>query len=341
MIRKSFILFSLAAFTSALVFAQTPEAKKDNTVMSWSFDGGSYIGVQTEEVTKENFAKFGLREVRGVAVEKVIQGSPAAAAGIQNGDVIVRFNGEEITSTRKLTRLISEVAPDHTAKVTVVRGGSEREISVTVAKRPFPKFEEGAFNFKFPNDFPNVPNIQIPRMPDMPPMGEMPRMPDMPRVQPFPGTPGAPGEGFVWQHFGSRRQIGVGITPLTKQLSEHFGVKGGIMINSVLENSAAAKAGLKAGDIIVEVEGKELKGEGDLQRAIHEKKEGDISLTIVRGGSRQTVRVTPEEVRGGFNTFFDFPDAPDAPPEPIRAPRPGTPPTPMPLDQFMVRGRIL
>jgi serine protease Do len=45
-------------------------------------------------------------------------------------------------------------------------------------------------------------------------------------------------------------------------LSEYFGVTSGVMINDVAADSPAAKAGLKAGDIIVEVEGKEVKGEG-------------------------------------------------------------------------------
>ena len=67
-----------------------------------------------------------------------------------------------------------------------------------------------------------------------------------------------------------------------------------------MPDSPAAKAGLKAGDIIVEAEGKEVKGEGDLIRAIAEKKEGDVTLTIVRDRNRQTIRVTPEEAKDGL-----------------------------------------
>ncbi|MEQ1924085.1 MAG: PDZ domain-containing protein, partial [Pyrinomonadaceae bacterium] len=113
-------LSSILIVTSSFVLAigQTPDAKKDAPkapqTFAFSFDGdGGYLGVQSIEVTKENFAKFGLREVRGVAVDKVMEGSPAAAAGIKAGDVIVRFNGEDIASTRKLTRLVSETSPDH------------------------------------------------------------------------------------------------------------------------------------------------------------------------------------------------------------------------------------
>src|ERR1043165_7381385 len=102
MISKSLACFLLGiAAANAALAQQTPAPQGDNSprAFAWSFDGeGGYLGVQTQEVTRENFAKFGLRDVRGVAVEKVMDKSPAAAAGIQAGDVIVRFNGEEVTS---------------------------------------------------------------------------------------------------------------------------------------------------------------------------------------------------------------------------------------------------
>lgn len=305
MIRKSFIFVLIVVSACALSLAQTPEAKKDDQnapkAFAWAFgDNGSYLGVQTQEVNRENFGKFGLRDVRGVAVEKVLENSPAQAAGLQNGDVIVRFNGEEVTSVRKLTRLISEVAPDHQAKVSVLRNGSERELNVTLAKRPAPAFENGNFTFAMPA----IPGkIEMPNMPDMqafPPMGEMPRI----QI-----APGGQNDMYVWRT-GSSRQIGVSVSPLTKQLGDYFGVTGGtgLLINNVREESPAAKAGLKAGDVITEVNGKAVKGDYDLIRAIGEKSEGDVELTIIRDRSRQTIRVTPEAIKGDLAPLFDDQD---------------------------------
>ena len=331
MIRKSLALVLAGFVLYAGVNAQTPAPKPEVHSFSMFFDGdGSYLGVQTEEVTKDNFAKYGLKEVVGVAVEKVIEGSPAEKAGIQKGDVIIRLNGEEVTSIRKLTRLLSEVAPDHQAKVTVIRGGSERDLTATVTKKPMPKLGEGNFTWALPpgefHKIPDVPRGQFPQMPDIPtPKWEAP-------IEPFP--PGTP-EPFVFRA-GSNRRLGIGVTTLSKQLSEHFGVTSGVMINEVRADSAAAKAGLKAGDIIVEADGKEVKGDGDLIRAIHEKKEGDVSLTVVRGGNRQTIRVTPEKVEGGFQ--FDLPNTPDAPQFHFKL---NSPMAPMPMTEFKFPGRIL
>jgi serine protease Do len=329
MIRKS-LAFLLIGFVFVIAGgAQTPApgAKGESRSFSFVFDSdGGYLGVQTEEVTKDNFAKYGLREVRGVAIEKVMEGSPAEKAGLQNGDVIVRFNDEEVTSVRKLTRLLGEVSPDHQAKITIIRSGGERDFTATLGKRPTPKFEDGAFGVPLPR------GERVP----FPPSADMPNLPPLRSI---PSTPGTPDQPFVWRS-GSGRRIGVGVTSLTKQLSEHFGVAGGVMINEVRADSPAAKAGLKAGDIIVEADGKELKGEVDLIRAIAEKKEGDVTLTIVRDRNRQTIRVTPEESKDGFNSFFEFPNAPDSMVAPQQF-KLAVPMTPVPMTGFQFPGRIL
>ncbi len=309
---KKLLGFILLAFSSCpIIFSQkTPEPSKQPdkppkpSVFSFQFEGGSYLGIEPQEVTKDNFGKFGLSSVRGVAVEKVVENSPAASAGLQAGDVIVKFEGEEITSVRKLSRLIAEVAPDHQVKLTILRGGNEQEITATMGKHEFP----GVFNGNFKVEA--MPNLQA--MPKMPDMSKLPQVQAMPKVQVMP--PNFKGDTFIWKgdgengfFFGANRQIGVSVSSLTKQLGDYFGVSDGkgLLINNVRENSPAAKAGLKAGDIIVEVEGKEVKGNADLIRTINEKKEGDITLTIIRDRNRQTVQVTPEKLKGELTPIFD------------------------------------
>ena len=328
MYRKLFAFILLSVSTGAAAYAQTPEPRPapEAKVFSMFFDGdGSYLGVQTADVNKENFAKFGLREVRGVVVEKVVEGSPAAAAGLQNGDVIVKFNGEEITSARKLTRLVGEVAPDHQVRITVLRGGNERELTATLAKRPAPKFENGAFEMRVPQG-----GVDIPSIPGFPPTGEFPRIRTFPEGQ---------GDVFVWRGGGSR-QIGIGVSPLTKQLADYFGIADGkgLLVNNVRENSPASRAGLKAGDIIVEVDGKAVSGDFDLIRAINDKKEGDVSLTIIRDRNRQTINVTPEAMKGDPGAIFEKMDAPEG----FRMLRPAIPAAPgIPGVRVLAPGRIL
>src|SRR3989440_9984208 len=111
--------------------SQEPGARS----LSFFLDGGAFLGVGTEDITKENMARYGLREVRGVGVTEVIKDSPAEKAGLKKDDVILRFDGESVTSVRKLTRLVSEAAADQTVRLAISRGGAEQELSVTLSKR--------------------------------------------------------------------------------------------------------------------------------------------------------------------------------------------------------------
>ncbi len=313
--------------------AQPPEPKSEKLIapqaFAFSFDGsGAYLGVQTVEVTKDNFSKYGLGGVRGVAVEKVAENSPAASAGLKDGDVILRLNNDEITSTRKLTRLIGEIEPDHQAKLTISRGGSEQEITATLGKRPTPKFGEGNFRFEGAEPFGKFDLDSFPQLKNMPRLKDFDfkNLPDGEGFRSF-SFPGGEGRVFSWTN---SRKIGVAVSPLTTQLAKHFGVEAGLMINEVRENSAAAKAGLKAGDIIVEANGKAVKGDFDLIGEVNRSKESDVQLVIVRNGSRQTISVTPEASKDDGFLFRDDdgggriltpkpPRTPAAPINPLRA----------------------
>jgi serine protease Do len=306
MFRRSIILGLILTATSAAVFAQALPAPKPDSknLMVFTSDDGGYLGIQAVGVTGENLAQYGLKEARGVGIEKVMENSPAEKAGLQKGDVIIRFDGEEVKSSAKLTRMIGEVSPDQKAKLTILRGGEEREITVTMGKRQPFVFERGQ---AIP--YPDMPNMQ--NMPALPAMPTMPAMPD----QEFKldddmfksGTFQFPKNGnFVWNFNGGRR-IGISSEPLTKQLGDFFGIADGkgLLVTEVRADSPAAKAGLKAGDIVVEANGKPVAEAMDLVQQINAKKEGDMEITFIRDKNRQTIRVTPEEAKDSDVTFFE------------------------------------
>src|SRR5256714_4539182 len=146
------LIVSAGAIASGIVYAQeasTPqtetlrallnaqaEISQEPSARNFSFflDGGAFLGVGTEDITKENMARYGMREVRGVGVTEVAKDSPAEKAGLRKDDVIVRFDGDSVTSVRKLTRLINESSPDQNVRITISRGGAEQELSATLAK---------------------------------------------------------------------------------------------------------------------------------------------------------------------------------------------------------------
>lgn len=100
---------------------------------------------------------------------------------------------------------------------------------------------------------------------------------------------------------GKRGYIGVSLVELTEELREHYGASkdSGVLVGSVEENGPAAKAGVRVGDIIVAVDGKDIDSQMDLRRAIGSKKEGEsVRLDVLRGRARQSLVATVAEREG-------------------------------------------
>lgn len=292
-IRRTLYLVISLSLTTTIALAQQPtppsgppEAPELAQPFAQSFsllvDGGSFLGVYAEDISRENMGRYNLREARGTGITNVVKDSPAEKAGLKKDDVILRFDGENVTSVRKLNRLVSEVAPDQTVRLVISRGGSEQELTVTIGKRKdssdamqklhgFGKLFEGLQGLE---------GLQAPGA----------------NVWKWESSePG--GDGFVFA-FGNNRRIGISTTPLTKQLADYFGVTNGkgVLVTSVAEDGAAAKAGVKAGDVIISLDGETIESSGDLSRAINKKKEGDVTLTIIRNKSQRTLTVTPKQI---------------------------------------------
>jgi len=95
----------------------------------------------------------------------------------------------------------------------------------------------------------------------------------------------------------STSRIGVALYDISDQLAEHFGAKdGGALINEVEKDGPADKAGLQAGDIIVEIDHKPVSNTDEVRRAIQKKDDGEIAtVMVIRGPNEQkTVDVTVE-----------------------------------------------
>jgi serine protease Do len=94
------------------------------------------IGVQIDQVSKEVAESIGLGQARGALVRGVEPNSPAAKAGLEPGDIIVRFDGKAIERSADLPRLVGNTAPGTASRITIFRRGAQRELSITVAEVP-------------------------------------------------------------------------------------------------------------------------------------------------------------------------------------------------------------
>ncbi len=96
----------------------------------------AYMGVGTQPLTPDLQQQYGLSRSSGLLIAEVAPNSPAAAAGLQQGDIIVKVNGEEITDSAGLAALIRDMRPGDKVELVIDRNGTEQTVTVTLAERP-------------------------------------------------------------------------------------------------------------------------------------------------------------------------------------------------------------
>lgn len=96
----------------------------------------AYLGIFPQDVTPAIAKAFGEKDPNGVLVSDVSPNSPAEAAGLQRGDIILEVNGKPMTDSNQLRMTISMMQPGSEAKLKVVHGGSQRELTVKLRELP-------------------------------------------------------------------------------------------------------------------------------------------------------------------------------------------------------------
>jgi serine protease Do len=96
----------------------------------------AYLGIGLVDVTPELQQQYGLSRSSGVLVAEVAQGSPAEAAGLQQGDIIVKADGQDVTNSSALYAIDRDKKPGDKVQLSVDRNGQEQSVTVTLGERP-------------------------------------------------------------------------------------------------------------------------------------------------------------------------------------------------------------
>jgi serine protease Do len=235
--------------------------------------GGTYLGVGVKEINAERARALKLKEEHGVEITTVEPESPAEKAGLKPGDVVLEYNGQRVEGTQQFVRFVRETPPGRTVRLMVFRSGSAQTLTATVAER-----KGRAFNIPSPKLGEDI-EVRIRK--------ELEGLRDVPRVTMSwrAGVLGIEGEALR----GS-------------QLGDYFGVKEGVLVRSVMKDSPAEKAGLKAGDVIVKVDDRAVDEPRDITAALRSARDASkktFPVVIVRDKKESTVQVTLDEPAGG------------------------------------------
>ena len=274
------LILVLMVATGAWALADDSPVTVQQDDNSWVFMGpqhGSYLGVRTEDVTKERLGELKLKEEIGAEVMAVDQDAPAGKAGIKEHDVIVSVNGQKVESEEQLRRMVRELPPGRQIAIGLMRAGQPLTVQVTLADRK--KAMQAREEWKM--EAPMAP------MPPMPPMDM-----DIPNV-------------MVTVQNTSR--TGLLVENLTPQLAEFFGAKngrGGVLVRSVEKGSVAETAGFKAGDVIISVDKEAISDPSDWRRATRSHS-GATPIGVLRDKKEQTLTMKLPERRRSEMRGFD------------------------------------
>jgi S1-C subfamily serine protease len=257
-------LATRAAELAELAQEKSEEVQGPSVFVTSDEDGSGWLGVEIGEVTAEKAKDLKLAAQRGVIVMDVEPDGPAAKAGLKENDVITQYDGQVVEGTVQFRRLVRETPTGRTVALVISRNGATQNVSVELGERS--AFFEKRMNGKM-RDFDNAFAFSMPNQDftlAMPPVDA--RMPS----------------------------LGIIAEDLSGQLGAYFGAPDGtgILIREVRSGTAAAKAGVQAGDVIIKVDGKPIRTLADLRVVLRDKSDQKtVALGIIRKSAEMSVTV--------------------------------------------------
>jgi S1-C subfamily serine protease len=234
-----------------------------------------YLGVALRDVDTDRAGQLKLKAATGAEVITVDHDAPACKAGIKVHDVILSMNGQAIVGQAQLQRMLHDTPAGHTVSLVISRDGQQQTFSVQLADRA--TLEADAWSQHIP-----VPD------PDSDDQGQA------------AGTGTSFGNGIFSSLGSNPLYTGLDLDVLGPQLANYFGVHDGfgLLIRRVDDNSPAAVAGLRAGDVITKVNGQTVTTTNQWLHTIHANRGKQVQLTVIRDKHEGTVNMVAGRGKG-------------------------------------------
>ena len=227
----------------------------------------AYLGVYLKDLSEKDYDKLGLKERYGVLIDKVVEDGPVQKAGVQDEDVLTELDRNKVYTSDQISKMLNNMDTGQNVNVRIFRENEYKDFDVVLG-------EKETTDLKF-----------------LSPSG----------ISFFQEQPE---NVFVYQYKGKNgKWIGIITMELNDQLLESYNLKHGVQIQEVLDDTPAREAGLKAGDIIIEMDGKKIKITNDIHKVIQSKIIDDIiKIELQRDKKNKSIDVKV----GKRKDFEDF-----------------------------------
>lgn len=251
-----------------------------------------YLGVVLQDITPSMAKALQLGEKSGVMVTEVVADSPAAKAGLDDGDIIMMFQDQATLDYQALTAAVGQAKPGEKVKLVILHNGKEQTLWVELGEREEKNTwtvagDKDVYYFKGDGDE----DIHVEMLKDFHGDGDGEHQVIIKKM--------IDGEHGEVAFFGNvdRGFMGVQLDDIEGQMAQYFGVENGALITEVNGDSPAAKAGLKAGDVIVKIGDQDIDSPGAVHKAMADTKpEQEVKVKVVRKGDSKTLNVTLGEM---------------------------------------------
>ncbi len=248
----------------------------------------SYLGVGIMEVSPDRAQEIGLVDPHGVEISSVGEDSPALRAGLERGDIVLTYRDERVNGIEHFARLVRETPVGGNVELGVVRAQDRLTVDVEVGRR-----DRGASaqeTIRAVTDGLVLDDRHVDSLREH--LDSVRQHLDSVRQRFHSGDWGAGADvGLPMRRIADRR-VGLELMDVEGQLARFFDVESGALVRSVLEGSPAEAAGIRAGDVIVGVDGTAVRGIADVRETIRSiGAGGSAEFDLVRDGETLSLRV--------------------------------------------------
>ncbi len=299
-----------AALLGVIAVAATP--------MAWTFPGPSqpahpalrgavggrsqgYLGIEFHDVPEDQLKNAHAVSTHGVEVVMVDHDGPAGKAGLRAHDIIVSLNGQAVAGAEALRRMIHDAGAGMQIALTVFRGGNTLNLTAMLADRDeVTRAAMARLYSSAPLPVPGATDSTAPAFGFADNASEA-----SPPPPTAPATP-PPGSGFIGHIVHGGIYTGAVLDTMEPQLAGFFGapVGTGLLVHSVVPNSPAADAGLRAGDVVVRADLYTMRNTADWTKRLHASKGRPITLSVMRARHELSLTLQQDFKR---HSMLEFP----------------------------------